>query len=320
MYNLFKISVNAFRESLREPVYYLMLLAALLLIGHYPSIAIFVFFEQMKLVVDSSMATGLVFSLLVAILCASHTVSREMRNGTVLLLLSKPVQRWSFILGKIIGIVAASALFAMLCNLATVISVYIAVDQFRFDLVLYYSFLGLLFLSSVIGMLFNFWRGSSFPEIATYATLIFVSIFAVYCKLSQPLPENVIVGDLIRALIMVNLAVVAMSSIAVVGAINLDVVPNLCVCTVVFFLGLVSSYLFQRQTDSEIVNVIFSTLYAVIPNWQFFWLADAIAVQRSIPNSYLVDAAVYVVLYVVILAMWAVAIFQNKEVAGDSRN
>lgn len=320
MYNLFKISVNAFRESLREPVYYLMLLAALLLIGHYPSIAIFVFFEQMKLVVDSSMATGLVFSLLVAILCASHTVSREMRNGTVLLLLSKPIQRWSFILGKIIGIVAASALFALLCNLATVISVYIAVDQFRFDLVLYYSFLGLLFLSSAIGMLFNFWRGSSFPEIATYATLLCVGVFAIYCKLFQPVPENVIVGDLFRALAMVNLAVVAMSTIAVVGAINLDVVPNLCVCTVVFFMGLVSSYLFQRQTDSEIVNVIFSTMYAILPNWQFFWLADAIAVQRTIPYSYIIDAAIYVILYVVILSMWAVALFQNKEVAGDTRN
>ena len=320
MFNLYKISVNAFRESLREPVYYLMLLAALLLIGHYPSIAIFVFFEQMKLVVDSSMATGLVFSLLVAILCASHTVSREMRNGTVLLLLSKPVQRWSFILGKIIGIVAASALFAFLCNMATIVSVYIAVDQFRFDLVLYYSFLGLLFLASAIGMLFNFWKGSSFPEIATYATLIFVSAFSVYCKLSQPLPENVVVGDLVCALIMINLAVVAMSTIAVVGAINLDVVPNLCVCTVVFFLGLVSSYLFQRQTDPEFVNLIFSTLYAVLPNWQFFWLADAIAIQRNIPISYIADAAVYVVLYVLILSMWAVAIFQNKEVAGDSRN
>ena len=215
---------------------------------------------------------------------------------------------------------AASALFALLCNLATVISVYIAVDQFRFDLVLYFTFIGLLFLSSAIGMLFNFWRGSSFPEVATYATLIFVAVFAVYCKLFQPLPENVIVGDLIRALAMVNLAVVAMSTIAVVGAINLDVVPNLCVCTVVFFLGLVSSYLFQRQTDSELVNVIFSTLYAVLPNWQFFWLADAIAVQRTIPYSYVVDAAIYVVLYVIILSMWAVALFQNKEVAGDTRN
>ena len=88
----------------------------------------------------------------------------------------------------------------------------------------------------------------------------------------------------------------------------------------VFFLGLVSSYLFQRQTDSELVNVIFSTLYAVLPNWQFFWLADAIAVQRTIPYSYVVDAAIYVVLYVIILSMWAVALFQNKEVAGDTRN
>ena len=81
-----------------------------------------------------------------------------------------------------------------------------------------------------------------------------------------------------------------------------------------------SSYLFQRQTDSEFVNLIFSTLYAVLPNWQFFWLADAIAIQRNIPISYIADAAVYVVLYVLILSMWAVAIFQNKEVAGDSRN
>ena len=29
MFNLFKIAVNAFRESLREPVYFLMLLSAL---------------------------------------------------------------------------------------------------------------------------------------------------------------------------------------------------------------------------------------------------------------------------------------------------
>ena len=319
MFNLFKISVNAFRESLREPVYYLMLLAALLLIGHYPSIAIFVFFEQMKLVVDSSMATGLVFSLLVAILCASHTVSREMRNGTVLLLLSKPVQRWSFILGKIIGIVAASALFALLCNLSTIISVYIAVDQFRFDMVLYFSFIGLLFLSSAIGMVFNYWKGSSFPEVATYATLLFVGVFAVYCNLSQPVPENVIVSDLVRALVMVNLAVIAMSTIAVVGAINLDVVPNLCVCTVIFFLGLVSSYLFQRQTDSELVNVIFSTLYAILPNWQFFWLADALATRKAIPLAYLGCAAIYVVLYIGLCAMWAVLVFRDKEIARESR-
>ena len=146
MFNLFKIAVNAFRESLREPVFFLMLLSALVLIGHYPSAAIFVFSEQMKLVVDSSMATGLIFSLVVAVLCASYTIAREMRNGTVLLLMSKPVQRWSFILGKITGIVSAASLFAFLCNCACITSVYIATDQFRFDMALYFGFLGVLVL------------------------------------------------------------------------------------------------------------------------------------------------------------------------------
>ena len=94
MNNLFKIAVNAFRESLREPVYVLMLLGALVVIGHTPWAAIFVFYEQLKLVVDSFMATSLLFGLVIAVLSASHTVAREMRNGTVLLLLSKPVFRW----------------------------------------------------------------------------------------------------------------------------------------------------------------------------------------------------------------------------------
>lgn len=319
MWNLYKIGVNAFRESIREPVYFLMLLAALLLIGHYPWATIFVFFEQLKLVVDSSMATGLIFSLVVAVLCASHTVAREMRNGTVLLMLSKPVYRWSFILGKILGIVAAASLFAFLCNLAGIVSVYIATDQFRMELHLYYGFMGVIIFGCVIGMLANFWRGSSFSEIAVYALTLLITACTVVCYFTQPHPTLSLVA-LVKALFLVNLAVVAMSTLAVVAATRLDIVPNLCVCTVIFFLGLVSSYLFQRETNSETLNLIFSFFYAVLPNWQFFWLADAVAVNRPIPDSYIINSAIYVFLYVAVASMWAVALFQNKEAAGDSRN
>ena len=133
-------------------------------------------------------------------------------------------------------------------------------------------------------------------------------------------------GELVRcsydlgcALVLINFATIAMATLAVVFATRLDIVANLCVCTVVFFLGLVSSYLFQRETGSDALNLLFGFLYAVIPNWQYFWLADAIAVNRPIPLSYVVGCAVYVVIYVCIAAMWAVAVFQNKEVAGDNR-
>lgn len=36
MFNFFKIAANTFRESVREPVFFLMLFCALVLIGHYP--------------------------------------------------------------------------------------------------------------------------------------------------------------------------------------------------------------------------------------------------------------------------------------------
>lgn len=318
MFNFFKIAANTFRESIREPVFFLMLFCALVLIGHYPSAALFVFSEQLKLVVDSSMATALIFGLVAGVLCASHTVAREMRNGTVLLLLSKPVYRWNFILGKIAGILVAVTLFTAVCNFAGIIAVYVATDQFRMDMGVYYIYLGLLVAGCIVGMLANFFRGSSFPEITSYALTLVVPCFAVYCLFAKPEP-TISLSDLGCALVLINFATIAMATLAVVFATRLDIVANLCVCTVVFFLGLVSSYLFQRETGSDALNLLFGFLYAVIPNWQYFWLADAIAVNRPIPLSYVVGCAVYVVIYVCIAAMWAVAVFQNKEVAGDNR-
>jgi len=319
MFNLFKIAVNAFRESLREPVFVLMLLAALVLIGHYPTIAVFVFSEQLKLVVDSSMATSLLFGLIIAVLSASHTVAREMRNGTVLLLLSKPVYRWSFILGKILGIMGAASLFTGVCNLAGVCAVYVATDQFRFEIPLYITYLVLVAVGCFGGMVMNFWRGSSFPESASYFLTILIAGYTLYCVNFSPAPA-LHMHDLFKALLLVNFAVAAMTTLAVVAATRLDVVPNLCVCTVIFFLGLMSSYLFQRSTGVPFVDLLFSLLYAALPNWQFFWLVDAVAVNRPIPWSYVVYAAVYVILYMGLASLWAVAVFHNREPAGDSRN
>ena len=319
MRNLFKIAVNAFRESLREPVYALMLLAALILIAHYPSMSIFVFSEQLKLVVDSSMATGLLFGLVIAVLCASNTVAREMRNGTVLLLLSKPVARWSFVLGKILGITAAATLFTLLCNLGCVISVFVATDQFRFELPLYFGFLGIIAAGAAAGMFANFWRGSSFPEICSYALTVLVTVFAVVLLFVRPAP-SIVIADLLKALLLVNFAVAAMATIAVVAATRLDVVPNLCVCTAISFLGMLSNYLFQRSTGIEALDWVLGLFYSICPNWQFFWLVDAVAVNKPIPMSYIWMSALYTALYIVFASLWAVAIFSNKEAAGDSRN
>ncbi len=318
MSHIYRIAANSFRESIREPVYFLMLAGALLLIGHYPWMTLFVFFEQLKLVVDGAMATTMLFSLAVCVLCASSTVSREIRNGTVLLLLSKPISRWSFVFGKILGIAAASLLFLLICSCASVISVYVAVDQFRMNTGLYGCFVALLALSSVAGMVMNYLRGASFSEYSAYASAVLIGGMMLYCLKFQPHPA-VSMSDLGKALVLLAPAVMIMSVLAVGFSTRMDVVPAMCVCTVLFFAGLVSSYLF-RDASGVVWGPLAGLLYALIPNWQYFWMADAMAVNRAIPLDYIWWCMGYALLYCTLGAVWAALFFLNREAVGGDRN
>jgi hypothetical protein len=318
MLNFFHIAKNTFTESIREPIFFILLITALVLIGHFPSMTLFVFGDQIKLVVDSSMATVLLFGLFVAVMSSSHTVTREMRNGTVLLLLSKPVYRWTFIFAKIAGIIFTVVVFVFLCNVGSIISLYIAKDQFRMDMGAYYIYFGMLIASCIFGMVMNFMYTRSFASYTTLGIWICLPIYAAVCLIFKEHPE-ILLQSYIYALILVFFSVSAMAAITVVFATRLDLVANLTVCSVIFFLGLISSYLFLNDTGSPTLNVICRIFYAILPNWQFFWLADALAIKKVIPASYLLWSGIYVFLYITLCTMWAVVVFQNKEIAKDAR-
>ncbi len=318
MINFFQIARNTFRESIREPIFFILLLTALVLIGLFPFASMFVFSEQMKLVVDSSMATSMVFGLFAAILCASHTVSREMRNGTVLLLMSKPVKRWSFIMAKICGIMSASLLFMLLCNVATVISVYIAKDQFRLDFGAFYTYYIILILCSVFGMIMNYLKGHTFPSVSFTALLITLPLMMIALIIWAEHPEIDMI-NLYKALTLLFFSIAIMATLTVVFSTRLDMVPNLVVCSIIFFLGMISSYLFGGEASSPITAIFSYVLYALLPNWQFFWMADALAGNMAIPVGYIFEAGLYAVCYIILCSVWAVTLFMNCELAKESR-
>lgn len=312
MLNFFHVVRNTFRESLREPIFFLLLCTALALIGIFPSLSLFVFREQIKLVIDSSMATTMVFGLLAAVLCVSHTVSREMRNGTVLLLLSKPVPRWHFILAKIVGITLALSVFVFICNIASLISLRIAKDQFSLDFLTLYTYYGVMFLASFIGAVKNYYAGKCFPS-ASIGAMCF--LFPVYTVIMYFVPvEGELVSpryEVLPALLLIFFAVWVMGAITVTLGTRFNTVVNLTVCTAFFLLGLVSDYFFGRYPGSD---MFFSIIYALLPNWQFFWMADALANKRNIPLEYILWAGVYVLFYMSLCSMIAIALFKDKEI------
>ncbi len=318
MINFFQIARNTFRESIREPIFFILLLTALVLIGLFPSASLFVFSEQLKLVVDSAMATSMVFGLFAAVLCASHTISREMRNGTVLLLMSKPVRRWSFIMAKICGIMTASLLFVFLCNCATIISVYVAKDQFRFDMTAFFIYFAILIACSILGMVLNYLKGLPFPSVSFTALLVTLPLMMIGTIILSEHSEMDML-NLSKALILLFFSVSIMSTLTVVFSTRLDMVPNLVMCSILFFLGMMSSYLFSGESSSPITAVFSYICYALLPNWQYFWMADALASNQFIPVLYILYVGVYTVGYIALCSVWAITLFMNCELAKETR-
>lgn len=317
MRNFFHVARNTFRECLREPIYVLLLFAAIILISLFPTLALFVFRQQIKLVIDSAMATTLLFGLVTAVLCASNTISREINNGTVLLLLSKPVSRWSFILSKMAGILAALTVFVFTCCLVSIISIRVANDQFELDFFAFYMTLGIICISALWGASRNYFAQKSFSSSSTLSLLTLLPTFLIILQFIPfegellPFPY-----DVIPALILLFFAVWAMGAITVMLSARLDMVANLCVSSILFFLGLISDYFLAEKAGTV---SFYGVLYALIPNWQFFWLADALASKTPIPWSYVSWAGLYIVLYMCVCSIIAVTLFNDKEVAESIR-
>jgi len=311
--SLYQIAKNTFRENVREPIFLLILLTVLVLIGLLPTMTLFVFREQVKMVVDTAMATMLLGGWVLAVICASHSITQELDSGTAMLVLSKPVERGVFIVGKVIGVLAGLTVFGLLAGLATLVAVRIAKDQFWYDTKGLWLYFAALVASLLGGSLWNFVKRSSFPMNALLCLLVLLPTVAVgirWIPIDGEFPTYA--WRIVPALLLVIFSVWVMGILAVAMSTRFQLVPNLLVCSVVFTVGLLSDYLVGRHAQTSRLAAV---VQAALPNWQLLWLADALADEEAvIPTSYLVWSGFYVLMFAGIFVILAMLMFRHREV------
>ncbi|MFW5996924.1 MAG: ABC transporter permease subunit [Verrucomicrobiota bacterium] len=312
----YHIAKNTFRENLRQPIYLLILTVGLTLIGTSPAFTLFVFRRQLKLVTDTSLATTLFFGWILAVLIASHSITREIQGGTATLVLSKPVNRGIFILGKVKGIVAALTLFCLILGTASLMAVRTAADQFNFDPAGFGIFFLIIVLSFLGGGIVNFLKKSSFPM----ATVLWLTIlFPVGAFILRWIPVQgetlAYRWEVFPALLLVMFAVWMLGILATALSTRLELVPNMIVCAAIFICGLMSDYFLGGAAQESVVA---GAVYALIPNWQLFWMADALAAGKSIPPVYVLWGAVYVILFGTLFTLFAFGLFAHREVGENT--
>src|SRR5215475_15416479 len=97
------IALNTFRESSRECVLFNLALLAILMIVAAVVMGRIAVGQEAKIIIDLGLSAMTVFGLLIAILLGVGLVSKEIENGAIANILSKPVRRSEFIIGKYVG-------------------------------------------------------------------------------------------------------------------------------------------------------------------------------------------------------------------------
>ncbi|MEM6822828.1 MAG: ABC transporter permease subunit [Verrucomicrobiota bacterium] len=116
-WRIYAIAKNTLIESLRQRVLLVLLLFGLVLTGASFYFTNFTFQEEFKFLKDIGSAAISVTGLLIAMIGAAQLIPAEIERRTIYTVLSKPVRRVEFLLGKYLGLLGLLTLMVALMSI-----------------------------------------------------------------------------------------------------------------------------------------------------------------------------------------------------------
>ena len=319
MYKLFAIAKNTFIETLRQPVYAVIIVAALFMFFLSPSLTMYTMSDDNKLLRELGLSTLCLTSLFIAIFSASGAVAEEIENKTITTVLSKPVQRPIFIAAKFLGVAAAVVLAHYICTIALLMAirhgVLESVDDTH-DWTVSATAAVVVAAAFLLSAFFNYaydWKFSSTAIVLTAIFATFGIVFLFFIDRNwQFNPKNNGINALdVYGAVLLLLAAIIIVALAVALSAKFNIVVTLSACVGIFLLGLVTDWAFGDLAKTQLWAKI---CYFLVPNLQVFWISDAIYEGSVVPLKYILITASYALCYTIGILALAVALFQRRQV------
>ncbi len=106
MGKVLQIAKNTFRESIRDKILYVIAFFAAVMMIASVALGWISATDQLQIVQDFSLAILSFFGALMAVFVGTGLIYKEIDKRTIYTILSKPVRRWQFLLGKYLGLLA----------------------------------------------------------------------------------------------------------------------------------------------------------------------------------------------------------------------
>lgn len=125
MTRILAVARNTFREAVRDKVLYVLLFFAAVSIFGSKALGWISIGQDIKIVKDIALAATSIFGVLVAIFIGTSLVYKEIDKRTLYTIISQPMHRWEFLLGKYLGLVGILAVVTIV--MTGVSSVYVLI-------------------------------------------------------------------------------------------------------------------------------------------------------------------------------------------------
>ena len=316
---------NTFVQTVRQPIFsVLIVLAIAVLVVNVPISTGFTMGKDQNLLENLGLSTLLVAGLLVSAFSASGALSREIETRTALTVISKPVPRATFVIGKFLGVSLATAVAYFLCSVVFLMTVRHG-DMTNVSegldypvIVLGTSALAATLLTALLG---NYAFNWQFCSTAVWMGVIFFSlamggigIIGRHWTVLDTFGEG-IRGQVLVAMVLIFLAVLVFVSVSIAASTRLGQVMTLVVCFTVFLVGSMHPYVFGAGADR---NVVFRVLGWAVPNLTTFYPLDALTRGKDIPLVDVGLAAGYCGLFAAGVLAVGVALFQQRALEAQT--
>jgi ABC-type transport system involved in multi-copper enzyme maturation permease subunit len=301
------IAQATFREGYRQPMFWLLLLAVSLLMIASTLIPYFTFGDDYKMMKQLGFDMIMLATMLFCVLLASMSVSEEIEGRTAVTLMSKPVTRRHFLLGKFLGILLAGWFMTLLAG--GVFNVALRCQAYWGEK-----------LPNELGdQLTTEVENWVTPPIQT---LGFGPTGKAFFK-GLGTWEGEILANLLGHLLGLG-QVMVMLAIAVSLATRVTMVVNLVCCLVVYFLGNLAPVLVQATQQltggaSALVAFLARLFDILLPSLQFASTSNVYIRDKPLSAEpyalYVAGVVVYFFIYTVIVLLGGLILFEDRDLA-----
>ncbi len=117
MSKVWTLAKTTLREMLREKIFFVVIVIAAIMIAMSFLLGALSFAEQKKILADFGFLAVQIALLGISLFSGSYLIAKEVEKQTCLLILSRPVTRDQFILGKVFGVLALNTILTVLLGL-----------------------------------------------------------------------------------------------------------------------------------------------------------------------------------------------------------